>query len=96
MAGAGVTALVIVTIALLLVSGAWTERHYRRFDQLPAHYDFRGRPTRFASRRVMAWLLPVTFSVMLVAVALVAAAAPPGLQNGDPVTGLTGMFRSAK
>lgn len=87
MASDGELGLVLLTVSALLITAVWTDRRYRRFDMLPAHYDFRGRPTRFASRRLMAWLLPVTFSVMLVVIVFAIAAVPPELQNGDSFVG---------
>ncbi|MHA6334477.1 DUF1648 domain-containing protein [Qipengyuania sp. CAU 1752] len=80
--------LVLLTVVALVFSAVWTDRRYRRFEQLPAHYDFRGQPTRFASRRLMAWLLPGVFVTMLVATALATRLAPTELQNGDPVASL--------
>ena len=70
-------------IVLLLASGWWTERRYRRFDRLPAHYDLTGRATRMDSRRVMAWLLPATFSLFIAAVAALFTALPREMQDGD-------------
>lgn len=78
----------VPTILLLFAAGLWTDRRFSRFDELPAHYDFRGRPTRFASRRLMAWLIPITFSVILVAILLTLVATPPELHKGDPLEGL--------
>ena len=72
----------------LLASGIWASRRYARFDQLPGHYDFTGRPTRMTSRRVMVWMLPVLFSVSLIGLALFTAVLPQEMQNGDPSVGL--------
>ena len=86
----GAAALVCagVTIALLLASGAWTDRRYRQFDRIPGHYDFRGRATRLDPRRQMAWLLPVLFSLMIAGFIVLVSVVPPEMQNGDPSMGL--------
>lgn len=81
-------AFVAIAIVALLVSGGWTDRTYRRFSELPGHYDFKGRPTRMAPRRVMAWLIPIVFSLMLAVSTVAIAMVPPELQNGSPDAGL--------
>ncbi|NNC59538.1 MAG: DUF1648 domain-containing protein [Erythrobacter sp.] len=88
MANDGELGLALLAVVALVYSAVWTDRRYRRFEQLPAHYDIRGNATRFASRRLMAWLLPGVCIAMLVAIALVTWLVPPGLQNGDQITGL--------
>ena len=70
-------------IVLLLASGWWTDRRYRRFDRLPAHYDFSGRATRMDSRRVMAWLLPAAFSFVIAALVAFHTMLPPEMHDGD-------------
>lgn len=77
----GTMAVVVIAIVMLLGSGFWTDRTYRRFDELPGHYDFKGRPTRMAPRRVMAWLTPVVFSLMLAVMAIAIASLPRAIQN---------------
>lgn len=77
-------AFAAIGIVLLLVSGWWTERRYRRFDRLPSHYDLTGRPTRMDSRRVMAWILPVMFSLFIAAMAALQTVLPPEMHKGDP------------
>ena len=57
-------------VGILLASGEWAERRFARFDELPGHFDFRGRASRMTPRRTMVWLLPVTFSIMLVILAI--------------------------
>lgn len=73
-------------VAILLASGVWASRRFARFDELPGHFDFRGRVTRIAPRRTMVWMLPVLFSALLVFLALVMQGIPPELRNGSPVT----------
>lgn len=73
-------------VAILLASGVWASRRFARFDELPGHFDFRGRVTRMAPRRTIVWMLPVLFSVLLVFLALVMQGIPPELRNGSPVT----------
>ena len=80
--------LIIATIAALLASGLWTELRFASFEKLPAHYDFRGEPTRYSSRSVMAWLLPCVFSIMLVVVTVAMSAIPEEVRNGDPLGGV--------
>lgn len=89
-AGPSVASLVFAAlgIAVLLASGWWTDRRYRRFDLLPAHYDLTGQPTRMDSRRVMAWILPVIFSLVIAAMAMLQLLLPPEAHNSDPSTPL--------
>ncbi len=87
MSGALVVALGVPTILLLLLSGLWADRRFAKFDELPAHYDFKGRPTRFASRRLMVWLTPFVFVSGLAITLLPMWLVPPEMQNGNPVTG---------
>jgi len=77
-----------LAIALLVYSGAWTDRTYRRFDKIPGHYDWRGNATRLDSRRQMAWLLPAIFSFLIVGFAAMVWVTPAGMVNGNPSTGL--------
>ena len=72
-------------VAILLASGVWASRRFARFEELPGHFDFRGRMTRMAPRRTMVWMLPVLFSVVLVVLALMPQGVPPEHRNGDPV-----------
>lgn len=85
-AGPSVASLTVaaLAIAVLLASGWWTDRRYRRFDQLPGHYDIKGRATRMDSRRSMAWLFPVMFSIVIALMAGLQVLLPPELHNGDP------------
>ncbi|KEO88021.1 hypothetical protein EH30_01205 [Erythrobacter sp. JL475] len=83
----GTVAIVVIAIVLLLLSGVWTDRTYSRFSELPGHYDFRGRATRMAPRRTMAWLLPLTFSLMLAVIGIAMAMLPAEAQN-SPDAGL--------
>jgi uncharacterized membrane protein len=75
-------------VALLLASGHWANRRFAAFDELPAHYGIDGEPTRFDSRRTMAWMLPVLFSIVLMVIALLTGLLPAEMRNGDPVTGV--------
>lgn len=83
----GTVAIVVIAIVLLLLSGFWTDRTYNRFSELPGHYDCKGRPTRMAPRRTMAWLLPLTFSLMLVVIGFALAMLPADAQS-NPDAGL--------
>ena len=74
-------------VAVLLGSGAWASRRYAGFDQLPSHFGLTGKADSFASRRVMTWLVPVLFSVVLVAIGTLSIAIPAEMRNGDPVVG---------
>ncbi len=74
--------------ALLLSSGAYADRRFARFDELPAHFDLAGKATRMAPRRTMAWMLPILFSIALVAIAILTSVLPRHMQNGDPVAGV--------
>ena len=64
------------TIALLLGSAIWTNRRYARFDKLPGHFDIRGRPTCFFPRAVVAWLLPLVFTITAVVLVFVVMVIP--------------------
>lgn len=80
--------LALPFIAVLLASGAWASRRFAAFDELPGHFDFKGRASRLTPRKVMVWLLPATFSVMLLVISGAMGAIPRELQNGDPTTGI--------
>lgn len=80
--------IVILSVILLLASGYWTNRRYAQFSELPGHYDLRGRATRMSPRSVMAWLLPITFSVCLTFFAVLFEVTPPQIINGDPNVGV--------
>ena len=80
--------LVLPFIAVLLASGAWAARRFAAFEQLPGHFDFKGRASRLTPRNVMVWMLPGLFSVMLSVSAAAMAAIPRAYQNGDPSTGI--------
>lgn len=77
-------AFAALCIIVLLASGWWTDRRYRRFDRLPGHYDFTGKATRMDSRKVMAWLLPVMFSLVIAAMTGLQLALPAQARSGDP------------
>ena len=74
-------------VAVLLGSGAWASRRYVGFDQLPSHFGITGKADSFAPRRVMSWLLPVLFSLAIVAIGTLSILIPPEMRNGDPVVG---------
>lgn len=88
--GPSTASLVVAALGImvLLVSGWWTNRAYARFELLPGHYDWRGRVTRMEKRSVMAWLLPVVFSVSLMAMMVMFITLPSEMVNGDPSIGL--------
>lgn len=88
--GPSTASLVVAALGImvLLASGWWTNTAYARFDQLPGHYDWRGRATRMERRSVMAWLLPVVFSVTLAALMVMLILLPAEMTNGDPSVGL--------
>ena len=89
--GAGALICAGLTIALLLASGRWTDRAYRQFDVIPAHYDFRGNATRMAPRKQMAWTIPISFSILLAGFVAILWFIPTDMQNGDGSTGLVSM-----
>lgn len=82
-------AFAALSIVALLASGWWTNRRYRRFDRLPGHYGLTGRATRMDSRKVMAWLLPVVFSLVIAGIAGLQMAMPAEAHRGDPSILLT-------
>lgn len=81
-------AVTLPFIASLLASGVWADRHFDRFEKLPAHFDISGKATRLAPRRTMVWLLPTLFSAILVFTALLGLVVPPEQQDGYPVAGV--------
>ncbi len=82
--GAMSLACAALGILVLLASGWWTDRTYRRFDRLPGHYDLAGRATRLDPRPVMAWLLPVVFSLVIALITALVLLTPPERTRGDP------------
>jgi len=77
-------AFAAIGVAVLVASGWWTDRTYRRFDRLPGHYDLAGEATRLDPRRVTAWLIPVVFSLAIAGIALFVVLTPPDRFNSDP------------
>ena len=71
-------------VAALLYAGRWSSRRFARFTELPGHLDFAGKGTRMSPRKTMVWLLPVTFSIVLLGTALLASLLPRDMQNSDP------------
>ncbi|GMN03323.1 DUF1648 domain-containing protein [Erythrobacter sp. MTPC3] len=69
---------------LLILSGLWAEKRFASFDRLPAHFNGAGKPTRFASRRLMIWLTPVIFIALITLVISLLATLPENQINGDP------------
>lgn len=74
----------VIGIAVLLASGWWTDRTYRRFDRLPGHYSLTGEATRLDPRPVTAWLIPVVFSLAIAGIAVFVVLTPPDKFNSDP------------
>ena len=72
-------------VALLLLSGAWANRRYARFDEIPGHYDFRGDPTRMSPRGMMVWLMPAVFSFALIVINAASVLSPPEIRKGSPI-----------
>jgi hypothetical protein len=71
-----------------LWSGFWASRRYARFEKLPAHFGISGKADSYAPRRVMSWLLPIAFSAVLVAIAILMILIPAEFRNGDPLPGV--------
>lgn len=84
----GAIILALPFVSLLLASGFWASRRFAGFEHLPGHFDVRGHVTRLAPRSVMVWMLPVTFSVMLLIISGAMVALPREVQNGEPTTGI--------
>jgi hypothetical protein len=85
---AGVLICAGVSIILRLASGAWTDQSYKRFTEIPAHYDFRGNVTRLTPRKQGAWVVPVSFSILLTGFVALLWFIPADMQNGDPSQGI--------
>ena len=75
-------------VVLLLGSGIWASRRFARFEELPGHFDFKGRASRMTPRAVMVWMLPAVFSIMLIVVSGAMAAIPKDIQKGEATTGI--------
>lgn len=73
-----------LSIAVLIYSGWWTDRRYACFDQIPAHYNFRGDATRLTSRSQMAWALPIGFSLMIIGLTAIFGLMPAEYQEDNP------------
>lgn len=52
---------------------------------IPGHFDWAGRPPLMDLRRVVVWLLPVIFSLVLLAIPALVVMLPPEQINGDPL-----------
>ena len=74
-------------VGLLLLSGLWASRRYARFERLPGHYDMAGNPTRMAPRHTTVWMLPIIFSLVLLAIVTFTIVLPREMLNGDPAIG---------
>jgi len=68
----------------LVLSGLWAQTRFSRFEQLPAHFDVRGRATRLAPQRFVIWLTPVMFLITNGAIIALIIILPPQMINGDP------------
>ncbi len=75
-------------IAGLLWSGWWTNERFSNLDELPGHYGLNGEATYMAPRRVMAWALPVLYSIFLLVLALVVLLVPAEHQDGSALPGV--------
>ena len=73
---------------ILVVSGLWAERRYRRFRELPGHYGLGGHVTRMGSRRAITVAIPLLFALFLVVFSLTPLLVPPENQNGSIVPGV--------
>ena len=78
-------AITAATVGLLLLSGRWASKRFAEFDKLPGHFDFAGRATRMTSRSRMVWLLPITFSAMMVVVAVMIYSVPGDYGSAGPL-----------
>lgn len=73
-----------LTIFALLISGYWTDQRFDNFEKLPRQYGFTGEPTAFASRKAMAWGIPLFLIAMLIAIAASIIILPTATATGDP------------
>lgn len=82
--------LTTAAIAALLVAAiAWrTASRLRPFDQLPTHFDLRGRADAFGPRRVILVTVPAILITTLAGIAATLVLVPRDLQNGNPVVGM--------
>ncbi len=81
-------AYAVLAILVLLASGLWTDRTYRRFDRLPGHYDLTGQATRLDPRRQVAWLVPGLLSLVIVLMIGIAVLVPSEMKRGDSTASL--------
>lgn len=75
-------------VLLIMASGLWANRRFRRFKRLPGHFDITGKATYLAPRSLIIWYIPIVLSTVLIAIALAGVLVPRELQNGDAVTGV--------
>ncbi|WP_432199620.1 hypothetical protein ACRAQ7_07710 [Erythrobacter sp. W53] len=59
MSAAASLSVAVLTIFALLISAYWTNRRFANFEKLPRQYGITGEPTAFASRKAMAWGVPL-------------------------------------
>jgi len=78
-----------LSVLALLISAYWTDRRFANFEKLPRQYGLTGEPTAFASRKAMAWGIPLFLIAMLVVMAAATILAPSESANGDPWLNLT-------
>jgi hypothetical protein len=83
---------VSLSVIFLLYTGYWTDRRYARFEQFPAHYDFRGRATRLSPRKQMAWAVPIGLSVLLIGLVMLLEVMPAQYINDDPEIAIWSMI----
>jgi len=73
---------------IVIASAIWAEYRFRDFDKLPAHFGPTLKPTWYAPRFVMVWVVPASLIGVLGFVSWLVWTLPRDQINGDPVTGI--------
>ncbi len=84
MVSGGALICAATAIIMLVLSGLWAEYRFRRFDRLPAHFDWTGRPTRYATRSFVIWLTPAIFAALIITIVFAINFVPKQYVSGDP------------
>lgn len=85
---AAVIVIAVAGVAVLLGLALRTSRRFQGFEQLPTHFDLRGRADAFGPGHVILWVVPGILMSTLALIAAIMIIVPREMQNGDPVTGM--------
>ena len=83
-----VIVIAIAGVSVLFGLALRTSRRFGRFEQLPTHFDLRGRADAFGPARVILWIVPGILMSTLALIAAIMVIVPREAQNGNPVVGI--------